>query len=75
MAVTAHYTTYDDSGHLSLRTELIGFRYTPEGHSGKELAPIFFEILNKAGILHKVLYSIIHDQQPTLTNITGSSDL
>jgi ABC-type uncharacterized transport system permease subunit len=55
MATTVHYCNKDENDCLVIRTRLLAFREIQGDHTGIHLARIFFEILEDAGLLHKVL--------------------
>lgn len=62
MAVTAHWieskpeVTANGTQHvLKLRADLIGFHHMPGHHSGEHLAQAFIFVLNRLGIMQKVI--------------------
>ncbi len=54
MAVTAHWMAKGRTGRLELRSTLIAFREVEGCHAGDNLGQILFDIIQNAGIGHKV---------------------
>ena len=54
MALTSHFLSRDDSGHLRLDNRLLAFRVVDGKHDGKNIAKIIFDILKEAHLLGKV---------------------
>lgn len=57
MGISVHFCAKDISDRLALLSRLLAFRVVPGSHCGANMARIFFDILEKAGILRKVTYS------------------
>ncbi|KAJ3535357.1 hypothetical protein NM688_g6991 [Phlebia brevispora] len=53
MAITAHFSAYDERGNLTIKSRLIAFRALSNSHTGENLASVCFEVLQEYGILHK----------------------
>lgn len=54
MALTSHFLSRDNSGHLRLDNRLLAFRVVDGKHDGKSIAKITFDILKEANLLGKV---------------------
>jgi hypothetical protein len=64
MAVTAHWVESVQSKgtqkkKLTLRADLIGFVHVPGSHTGDRLAQVFYFIINRMGLVKKVISSLI----------------
>ena len=55
MAITAHFMGRDERGNLVVKTRLIAFRAVAVGHTGENLARIFYGILKEYSLLYKVI--------------------
>ncbi len=54
MALTSHFLSRDNSGHLHLDNRLLAFRVVDGKHDGNNIAKIIFDILKEAHLLGKV---------------------
>lgn len=57
MAITAHYLFFEDSGELTLCSQLLAFRWVPGSHAGVLLGDVFVQVLDPLGLLMKVCLS------------------
>ena len=55
LAVTAHWLS-NQSGELSLKAALIGFQRMTGDHTGKSIAKGILQVVERAGITHKVCF-------------------
>jgi hypothetical protein len=61
VGVRAHFCAKDISDRLILLSRLLAFRVVPGSHCGVNMARIFFDILEKAGLLGKVSHSFLNN--------------
>jgi hypothetical protein len=54
MAVTTHFCTRDENGRLDIAARLLAFRVIEGSHDGEYIGDVLFEIMDDAGIIHKV---------------------
>jgi hypothetical protein len=54
MALSSHFLSCDDSGHLHLDNHLLVFQVVDVKHDGKNVVKIMFDILKEARLLGKV---------------------
>ncbi|KAG9018943.1 hypothetical protein FRB90_008137, partial [Tulasnella sp. 427] len=54
MALTAHWIAKGSNGEWTPQTRLLAFKHVKGSHSGANLANEIFEVLESAGILHKI---------------------
>jgi ketopantoate reductase len=72
MAVTTHFCLRDEAGRLSIASRLLAFRVVEGSHDGEHIGDALFEIMDEAGITHKVCSQCFQIQMCNLIDFCSS---